>query len=76
VDGKVVAVPTSKILPMYDHWKDIEDVNAMRRNAIAHFFEHYKDLEKGKWVKVAGWGDLEEARAEILKAAETYKAGK
>ena len=47
----VIAVPTSKILPMYDHWKNIDDVNAMRRNAIAHFFEHYKDYGKGKWVK-------------------------
>ena len=53
VDGKVIAVPTSKILPMYDHWKTIDDVNAMRRNAIAHFFEHYKDLEKGQ----VGQGD-------------------
>ena len=52
------------------------EARARATNAIQHFFEHYKDLEKGKWVKVAGWGDLQEARAEILKAAETYKAGK
>ena len=73
VDGKVVAVPTSKILPMYDHWQDISDVNAMRRNAIAHFFEHYKDLEKGKWVKVKGWEGIESAHKEILDGMANYK---
>ena len=65
VDGKVIAVPTSKILPMYDHWQEIEDVNPARRAAIQHFFEHYKDLEKGKWVKVEGWAGPEEAKEEI-----------
>ena len=73
VDGKVIAVPTSKILPMYDHWKDIEDVNAMRRNAIAHFFEHYKDLEKGKWVKVLGWEGIESAKKEITDGMAAYQ---
>jgi inorganic pyrophosphatase len=56
--------------------KTLQDLPEITLKQIEHFFEHYKDLEKGKWVKVAGWGDLEEARAEILKAAETYKAGK
>ena len=76
VDGKVIAVPTSKILPMYEHWQDIEDVNAMRRNAIAHFFEHYKDLEKGKWVKVLGWGGKESAHKEILDGIAAYNKTK
>ena len=43
---------------------------------IAHFFEHYKDLEKGKWVKVEGWAGVDAARQEILDAAERYKAAK
>jgi inorganic pyrophosphatase len=73
VDGKVIAVPTSKILPMYDHWKTIDDVNAMRRNAIAHFFEHYKDLEKGKWVKVLGWEGIDAAKKEVSDGAEAYQ---
>ena len=73
VDGKVVAVPTSKILPMYDHWKTIDDVNPMRRNAIAHFFEHYKDLEKGKWVKVLGWEGIDAARKEIVDGIASYQ---
>jgi inorganic pyrophosphatase len=73
VDGKVIAVPTSKILPMYDHWKSIDDVNAMRRNAIAHFFEHYKDLEKGKWVKVIGWEGIDSAKKEVMDGAANYQ---
>ena len=76
IDGKVVAVPTSKILPMYDHWQDISDVNAMRRNAIAHFFEHYKDLEKGKWVKVLGWEGKASAQKEILDGISAYNKTK
>ena len=76
VDGKVIAVPTSKILPMYDHWQDIADVNAMRRNAIAHFFEHYKDLEKGKWVKVMGWEGKASAHKEILDGIAAYNKTK
>ena len=74
VDGKVIAVPTSKILPMYDQWKTIDDVNAMLRNAIAHFFEHYKDLEKGKWVKLEGWGGAEEAKRILVQAHENHVA--
>ena len=76
VDGKVIAVPTSKILPMYNGWQTIEDVNAMRRNAIAHFFEHYKDLEVGKWVKVSGWGGVAEAHQEILEGVKRYQEEK
>lgn len=72
VDGKVLAVPTDKILPMYTHWRKIEDVNPMRLNAIAHFFEHYKDLEKGKWVKILGWKGLEDAQKEIMDGIAAY----
>ena len=66
-------MPTSKILPMYDHWKTIDDVNAMRRNAIAHFFEHYKDLEKGKWVKVIGWEGIDSAKKEVMDGVANYQ---
>jgi inorganic pyrophosphatase len=65
-DAKVLAVPIDKVLSMYSHWKTIEDVNPQRLAAIQHFFEHYKDLEKGKWVKVRGWVGVEEAKKEIL----------
>ncbi|MDR2853292.1 MAG: inorganic diphosphatase [Burkholderiaceae bacterium] len=66
IDAKVLAVPTTKVLPMYGHWKDIDTVNPVRRKALAHFFEHYKDLEEGKWVKVLGWKGVDAARQEIL----------
>jgi inorganic pyrophosphatase len=75
-DAKILAVPHDKLTTLYSHVKSSADLPPVVLSQIEHFFEHYKDLEKGKWVKVEGWGDLEAARAEILKAAETYKAGK
>jgi inorganic pyrophosphatase len=45
----------------------------MRLNAIQHFFEHYKDLENGKWVKVKGWGGIDEAHQEILRGIKRYQ---
>ena len=73
VDGKVLAVPTDKILPIYSHWKKADDVNVMRLKAITHFFEHYKDLEAGKWVKVLGWEGPEAAHKEIAVGMAAYK---
>ena len=55
------------------YWKTIDDVNAMLRNAIAHFFEHYKDLEAGKWVKVLGWEGVDAAHKEIVDVVENYQ---
>ena len=75
-DAKVLAVPTSKILPMYNHWQKPADVNPMRLNAIQHFFEHYKDLEPNKWVKVEGWSDAAAARSAIEAGAKAYEAAK
>ena len=72
-DAKVLAVPTSKILPMYDHWQQPADVNPMRLKAISHFFEHYKDLEEGKWVKVLGWEGIDAAKKEVLDGIAAYK---
>ena len=71
-DAKVLAVPIDKILPIYTHWQKIEDINKMRLNAIQHFFEHYKDLEVGKWVKVKGWEGPESARNEIAQGIKNY----
>jgi inorganic pyrophosphatase len=73
VDGKVLAVPTDKVLPIYSHWKKVEDVNPMRLKAITHFFEHYKDLEAGKWVKVLGWESLDAAKKEIVDGIANFK---
>ncbi|MCZ2103775.1 MAG: inorganic diphosphatase [Comamonadaceae bacterium] len=76
VDGKILAVPSSKVLKMYDGWKSVDDVNPMRLKALSHFFEHYKDLEDGKWVKVLGWGGVADAHEEIMGGISKYAAGR
>ncbi|MEW5973053.1 MAG: inorganic diphosphatase [Pseudomonadota bacterium] len=75
VDAKLVAVPFGKLTPLYDHVQEVTDLPELLRGQIAHFFEQYKALEKGKWVKVDGWADAAAARAEILASVERYKAG-
>ena len=72
MDGKVLAVPTDKILSIYSQWKKPEDLNPMRLKTIAHFFEHYKDLEEGKWVKILGWEGAESAHKEIMDGIDNY----
>ena len=72
-DAKVLAVPVDKVLSIYSHWQKPEDLNELRLRQIQHFFEHYKDLEKGKWVKIDGWYGVDEARAEILNGVAAYK---
>mgnify|MGYP000545317487 FL=1 len=71
-DGKVLAVPTNKILSLYSRWNKPEDLNPMRLKAIEHFFEHYKDLEQGKWVKVQGWEGPDAAKKEIMDGIANY----
>jgi inorganic pyrophosphatase len=73
VDGKVLAVPINKILSLYTQWKKPEDLNPMRLNTIQHFFEHYKDLEPGKWVKILGWEGPEAAHKEIMDGVAAYQ---
>lgn len=72
-DAKLLAVPVDKLLPIYKHVQKPEDLNELTLRQIQHFFEHYKDLEKGKWVKVEGWFGVEEAKKEIMSSAEAYK---
>ena len=72
-DAKVVAVPHTKLSKEYDHIKDVNDLPALLKAQIQHFFESYKALEAGKWVKVEGWGDVNEARKEILDSFERAK---
>jgi inorganic pyrophosphatase len=67
-DEKIVAVPSDKVSPLYRKVKNYTDLPEILLERIAHFFEHYKDLEAGKWVKVDRWGDEAEARATIGKA--------
>jgi inorganic pyrophosphatase len=75
-DAKVLAVPTDDICPLFTHWQSIGDVPEMRLKQIQHFFEHYKDLEAGKWVRVIGWAGLEAAHQEILEGTARYAAAK
>ena len=73
MDGKVLAVPIDKVLSLYSRWQKPEDLSPARLKTIAHFFEHYKDLEEGKWVKILGWEGPESARQEILEGIENYR---
>ena len=72
LDGKVLAVPTEKILASYANIKSLSDIHELQLKQIAHFFEHYKDLEKGKWVKVKGWEGLDAASKEIMDGIANY----
>ena len=72
-DAKILAVPHTKLTKIYDHVENYTDLPELLIKQIEHFFENYKDLEAGKWVKVDGWADADAARAEILKSAEAYK---
>ncbi len=74
MDAKVLAVPVSKLKPVYHSVKGPEDLPTFLTDQIKHFFEHYKDLEKNKWVKVTGWGDAEAAKKEIMDSIARYKA--
>ena len=68
MDDKLIAVPVEKVDPFQAGIQDLEDIAQKTRDRIKHFFEHYKDLEAGKWVKVIGWGDKAEAES-ILQAS-------
>ncbi|WP_339617698.1 inorganic diphosphatase [uncultured Gilvimarinus sp.] len=74
-DAKVLAVPVDKITPLYSGVKDVTDVPEITLKSIEHFFERYKDLEPGKWVKVDGWEGVEAARTEINDSVERYNKG-
>lgn len=73
VDTKILAVPVDKLTPRYKDVHKPEDLGVDFLASIAHFFQHYKDLEKGKWVKVDGWEPVEAARKEILASVERFK---
>jgi inorganic pyrophosphatase len=76
VDAKLLAVPVEKLCGLYKGVCSPDDVQPLLRSQIAHFFEHYKDLEVGKWVKVEGWVGADDARAEILAGVERYRNAK
>ena len=69
-DEKVIAVPSPHLTRRYENVKNYSDVPLITLQQIEHFFEHYKDLEPGKWVRIGDWGDAKEARRVIAEAIE------
>jgi inorganic pyrophosphatase len=72
-DTKILAVPVDKLTKKYKDVQKAEDLGRELLERIQYFFEHYKDLEKGKWAKVEGWEGLDIARKEILASVERYE---
>jgi inorganic pyrophosphatase len=72
VDAKVLAVPDDTVLPIYSHWRKHDDIHPQRLRQIQHFFEHYKDLEPGKWVRIDGWGGVDQAKGEIAAGIKQF----
>jgi inorganic pyrophosphatase len=75
IDAKLLAVPISKLSKMYEHVKTYEDIPQPLLLSLEHFFQHYKDLEEGKWVKVDGWSGPELALKEIKESLARYEEG-
>ena len=73
IDTKLIAVPHSKLDPSYENIKTVEDLPQLWKDRIKHFFEHYKELEPGKWVKVENWKGIQDAIDEIKRGIENYK---
>jgi len=67
LDEKIIMVPVDKLHPYYANIKSHEDLPSILRDQIKHFFEHYKDLEEGKWVKIVRWGSAQEGADSIQR---------
>ncbi|MDI4663254.1 inorganic diphosphatase [Xanthobacter autotrophicus] len=74
IDEKIIAVPSSKLTKRYDRVENYSDLPEITLKQIEHFFEHYKDLEPNKWVKILGWGDAAQAQKLIVEGIERAKA--
>ena len=72
-DSKILAVPADRVCTLYRDVHGTDDLPPLLLLQIQHFFEHYKDLEKGKWVRVEGWRGLAEAEREIVEAVERFR---
>jgi len=73
LDNKILAVPTSDLSKSYDQIQSIKDVDVTLLNRIEHFFQHYKDLDSNKWVKLQGWKDADDALAEIQASIAAFQ---
>ncbi|NQV87419.1 MAG: inorganic diphosphatase [Woeseiaceae bacterium] len=72
-DEKIIAVPSHKLTKRYDHVMDHTDLPDITMQQVEHFFEHYKDLEPGKWVRIGGWYGAEKAKELIVESIERAK---
>ena len=73
IDAKIIAVPVDKLCSLYKDIQKPDDLSSLLLRQISHFFEHYKDLEPNKWVKVEGWVDADAAKAEIMAGVTRYQ---
>lgn len=73
-DTKVLAVPIEKLTPLYKNIETPYDLSPLILDQITHFFDHYKDLEPGKWVKIEGWDRADAAREEIVASIKRYNS--
>ena len=73
IDAKIIAVPTKKVCPLYAEVDTLEQLPPLQIQQIVHFFENYKKLEKGKWVKLSGIEDADEAIKEVQDSIARYK---
>ncbi|OUS23345.1 inorganic pyrophosphatase [Thalassotalea sp. 42_200_T64] len=72
-DAKILAVPVDKLSTIYRGINEATQMSELLLNQISHFFEHYKDLEPSKWVKIQGWSDAKAARDEIVSSVKRYE---
>ncbi len=72
-DAKIIGVPVDELSNLYSGMDSVRDLPKALLDSIAHFFDHYKDLEPGKFVTIEGWGDVEDAKREIIDSVERYK---
>ncbi|MBK8182148.1 MAG: inorganic diphosphatase [Candidatus Competibacteraceae bacterium] len=72
-DPKLLAVPIKSECALYDQIESVDQMPKAQLNQIAHFFQHYKDLDSGKWVQIDGWSGPEDAKAEVMKSVERYQ---
>ncbi|SFK28406.1 inorganic pyrophosphatase [Nitrosomonas aestuarii] len=75
-DAKLLAVPINQLCNLYQNIASCQDLPQLTLSQIAHFFEHYKDLEEGKWVKIEGWESVNKAKSEIIDGIERFNAAK
>lgn len=73
MDEKILAVPATRLHPFYTDVVNYTDLPKILTDQIYHFFQHYKDLEHGKWVNIVGWQDKDFAEKLILEAVERHK---